>query len=132
MVGLCLLGFEMRKRERDFSSFFLTENYKRYFRFLIFAKEFCDEEEMEKFDMHSVLITPTFEEIKGRKNLFEIKVPGIIDKYPSVSKGGWVMVFKGDQSYRMLVFKVAGVDVYLNGPSDEQEFIREVKPIFTN
>ena len=76
--------------------------------------------------MYSVEVTPTVEECKGPKNLFRIKVPGMIDKYPSVSKGGRVMVVKGGKSYIMSVFKTVGVDVFLNGPSDQQEFILEV------
>ena len=76
--------------------------------------------------MYSVELTPTVEECKGPKNLFRIKVPGMIDKSPSVSKGTRIVVYKGDYSYLMTVFKVAGTNVFLSGPSDEQKFIEEV------
>ena len=82
------------------------------------------EEEMGKFDMFSMHLTPLVEE--NREQLYKMKVPGVIDKYPSVSKGARIVILKGGESYDMTVVKVVGADLILRPDPKETEFSKKL------
>ena len=74
--------------------------------------------------MFSMHLTPLVEE--NREQLFKMKVPGVIDKYPSVSKGARIVILKGGESYDMSVVKVVGVELFLRPDPKETEFSQKL------
>ena len=53
-----------------------------------------------------------------------MEVPGIIDKYPSLSRGARVLILKGEQCHTLTVFKVVDIDVFMK--TNSEEFIEEI------
>jgi len=78
---------------------------------------------MEKFDMFSMELTPIKE---NREQFYTLKVPGVIDKYPSVSKGARIVILKRGECYDMSVVKVDGVELYLRPDPKETEFSQKL------
>jgi hypothetical protein len=52
-----------------------------------------------------------------------MEIPGIIDKYPSLSKGARVLIFRGGNCQELTVFKVVGINVFMKSNSEIGEQI---------